>query len=128
MSNLQLLVNIGAYSDSNPSNAPAMQNFKWSRAINALSVSNAQSEQVQVAVSTTSTILTSANPKRIIYLETDAPVTISINGGAPIQVKPLIQTGGNFPGMYLSTEGVTSLSITNPSSTIPVNILVLSAE
>ena len=128
MANLQLLVNIGSYSDTSPSNAPSMQNFKWTRAINALTAANPQSEQAQVAISGSATLFSGSSVKRIVYLETDIAVQLTINGGTPFTVSPLIQTGGNFPGMYLSTEGITSLVVTNPSSTAVANIFMASVE
>ena len=128
MANLQLLVNIGAYSDTNPSNAPAFQNFKWSRAITALTAANPHSEQVQVPVSGSVTLFTGASVKRLVYLEANLAIQLSINGGAPITVQPLIQAGGSFPGMYLSTEGITSIVATNASTTDPVNVFLASVE
>ena len=128
MANLQLLVNIGSYSDTNLSNAPAMQNFKWSRAINALTAANPQSAQTQVAASGSATLFSGSSVKRIVYLESDVAIQLAINGMAPITIKPLIQTGGNFPGMYLSTEGITSLVVTNPSTTAMANIFLASVE
>lgn len=128
MANLQLLVNIGSYSDTNLSNAPAMQNFKWSRAINALTAANPQSAQTQVAASGSATLFSGSTVKLIVYLEADIAIQITINGRAPITINPLIQTGGNFPGMYLSTEGITSLVVTNPSTTAMANIFLASVE
>jgi hypothetical protein len=119
---------IGAYSDTNPSNAPALQNFKWSRAINALTAANPQSEQAQIPISGSATLFSGSTVKRIVYLESDIALHLLINGTLNITINPLIQTGGNFPGMYLSTEGITSIVATNPSTTAVANLFLASVE
>lgn len=42
MPTLNFLVFLNAYSDSNPSNAPSLNNFKWDREVNGLAVGNPQ--------------------------------------------------------------------------------------
>lgn len=125
---MQLLVNIGAYSDAILSNVPGMQNFKWTRAINALSVQNPKSDALVVPISSTATVFTGSTAKRVVYLEADGPLDVSVNGGAVQTIIPLIQSGGNFPAMFLSTEAVTSISVTNNSTTTVVNVYCASAE
>ena len=49
MSKLTLSVNLSTYDDTVPSNAPSLQNFKWNRDLNGLSVSDPSSQTATLA-------------------------------------------------------------------------------
>lgn len=56
MPTLNFLVFLNAYSDSNPSNAPSLSNFKWNREVDGLPVSNPASLPVSLAPGETKTL------------------------------------------------------------------------
>lgn len=49
MSNLSLIVHLNAQSDQNPSNAPNLENFKWTRETSGLNISNPSSIMFSLA-------------------------------------------------------------------------------
>lgn len=122
-------INLGlnAYSDSKSTNAPSLNNFKWNRDVNGIVVTNPDSFASTVPVNSTKAIFSSAN-KRMVYIEVSGPVDLIVNGASPITISPLVQGTAVYPGMWLSTQNITSLSIKNNSLTDVVSIYIASVE
>ena len=66
--------------------------------------------------------------KTTIYLETDQPITLLINGSMTgPQIVPLISNGTVYPGQYLQSGIIYSLSVVN-NSINQANVTLLSCE
>ncbi len=121
MPNLNLLLNINSYSDTCPTNAPTLSNFKWTRQISAIPFTSEASKSMALAVSASATLLSSDN-KSFLYLESDQALTVVINGGSPITLTPFEINGILKPGVLCISMPITSLVVTNPSSVVVANI------
>lgn len=124
MATLNLLVFLNAYSDKKPSNSPRLSNIKWSRDLTGMVVENPGSQEYTLAASGTVTV----SNKKFVYIESVSPVTVSINGGAAIALSPFVVGTTVYPGVFMLHATITSLVITNPSSTDEADVVVHSAE
>lgn len=127
MPKLNLSVNISTYSDKKPSNSPGLSNFKWNRSINGIAAENPTSIAATLDASEVREMFTGAVVK-FMYLETNQPVNVSINGDAPIELKPIVINSSTFPGVLLLTSDINSLEITNPSTTAEASIFLATVE
>jgi hypothetical protein len=118
---------LNAYSDSKSTNAPSLNNFKWNRDITGIAVDNPDSLSSSVAANTTKSIFSSTN-KRMVYIEVSASADLIVNGASAITISPVVQGTSIYPGVWLTTQNVTSLSIKNNSLTDTVSIYVVSIE
>lgn len=129
MSKLTLSVFLTTYSDKKPSNSPNLSNFKWDRTINGISAENPTSQMITLAASETRTIFTGAAVKKLLYMEAGAEITYKINAEAAAEsLKPLVINDSVFPGLLLRTSDITSLEVTNPSSTEEVVLFIATVE
>jgi hypothetical protein len=124
MATMNLLVFLNAYSDKKPSNSPRLSNIKWSRDLTGLSVSNPSSQEYTLAASGAATL----SNKKFVYIESSEELELTINGGDPITIKPFVVNTTTFPGVFMLHAEITSLVITNPSSTEEASVIVHSAE
>lgn len=81
-----------------------------------------------------------ANPTNQLTLafgvgtQTPTAQTVTLNGLDKADLRPLVLgtfpdgTPNNTPGMFLRTDGITSLQITNQSTTDPCNVFVATVE
>jgi hypothetical protein len=52
---------------------------------------------------------------KFVYVEAPAPVRVSLNGGAYLDVEPLTVGSATVPGRwYMTTKNVTSIAVNNP--------------
>lgn len=128
-SKLNLSIFLSTYSDKRASNSPSLSNFKWDRAINGIAAENPISQSVTLAPSETRTLFSGSAIKKLIYLETDMPITYKINAEAVAEdLKPIVINDSSFPGVLLRTSDITSLEVTNPSATEEVTIFLAAVE
>ncbi|MDD5650766.1 MAG: hypothetical protein PHF86_10200 [Candidatus Nanoarchaeia archaeon] len=73
MNNLNLLVAINAYSDTNPSNNPTLNNTKWSRNLIGIDVNNTESHNITLSAGQGTSLFSGAIP-----LSSDATTTWNI--------------------------------------------------
>lgn len=71
-------------------------------------------------------------PIKFLYIESDNAVNVSLNGGPNIQVVPRNNTNTTVPTslpgrFYLWTDGITALTVSNPSLTVTANVTVVFA-
>jgi hypothetical protein len=71
---------------------------------------------------------TSTNPKQFIYIESDSPIDIMINGISRLTINPFYVGTAVYPGVFMMKGSFTSLSIANTSSTAIANVFVASME
>lgn len=124
MATLNMLIFLNAYSDKKPSNSPKLSNIKWSRDLTGLFVSNPGSQEYEIAASGAVTI----SGKKFVYVECASPVQLTINGGSPITLNPFIVNSSVFPGVFMLHADITTLVLTNPSTTVAADVIVHSAE
>lgn len=124
MATLNLLVFLNAYSDKKPSNSPRLSAIKWSRDLTGLTVDNPGSQENTLAASGTISV---AN-KKFIYIEAASAVSLTINGGAPITLNPFVVGTTVYPGVFMLNSTISTLVITNLSSTDEADVFVASAE
>lgn len=128
MSKLNISVLLSTYSDAKPSNAPDLSNFKWNRFANGIDAQNVTSQAVTLAPNETRTIFTGSNVKKFMYLETNQPVTVKTNSTIIENIKPIVTSTGILPGISLKTSDITSLEVTNPSTTVSATIYLATVE
>ena len=127
MAYLNYFLQFKAFADKNPSNSPNLTVMDWVRDVQGVAVVNQSSQYLTILASGSVTVFTSAS-KKFLYLETSANVNAAINGAAPLTVSPLTIGSSVSPGSLLLTCALTSLVITNPSSTDAITVFVASAE
>lgn len=76
---------------------------------------------------TTQAIAVYEDAKRLVYLEVDQACSLMINGQAAGEVEPLIDGANKYPGIWLNTATIYSLSITNLSVN-PASLFLASVE
>lgn len=113
MPNMNLLVSLNVYSDAKASNSPSLRNLYWSRDLSGLGIDNPGNQEFDLAA------LAAINftNKKFVYIETKAPLQIAINGGTPFLLNPFIVGTAKLPGIFMLNGTVTSLDISNPSTT-----------
>jgi hypothetical protein len=52
---------------------------------------------------------------RFIYLQSDQPIAVILNGGSAETVRPLIDQNKSFPGVFVRTDSIYSLELQNLS-------------
>jgi hypothetical protein len=115
MANMNLLVLLNTYSDKKASNNPSLANFKWARDISGISAEDPSSQTHTIAAAGTVSAL-SGGTKKLVYIESDQEVELTINGGDPITLKPVIVNTSKYPGILLLTADISTLSIENVSA------------
>lgn len=75
----------------------------------------------------TASLLIYSVAKRLVYVETNDKVSVSINGAAAVTVEPLVSASGKAPGMMLLTQNIHTLSVSN-SNVTPIVIYVACVE
>lgn len=76
---------------------------------------------------TTQSIAAYINAKQLVYLESDQDCSMLINGVAAGDIQPIIINNSVFPGVFMRTSIMYSMSVTN-NSTSPANLFLASAE
>lgn len=127
MSKMNLSVFLNTYSDSRSSNSPNLQNFKWNRQINGLQVANAISQSVTIPASGSVDVFTTGT-KKLVYLEVSAAAEVTYNGTIVETIQPFVINSTVLPGISLKTSDITSMSITNPSSTDAITVFIAAVE
>lgn len=128
MSKFNFLINLGTYSDSQSSNAPDLNNFNWTRAISGVEATDPLSMTITLAPSETRTVFTGSNVKKFMYLEANKALDLVTNGDTEDSIKPFVVGNKTYPGVYVKTSDITSLELTNPSSTDPVTVYLAAIE
>lgn len=128
MSKLNLSIFLSTYSDKRASNSPNLSNFKWAREINGIQAENPVSMAVTLAPNETRVLFTGAAVKKLVYLETNLLIEADINAEDTIELKPIVVNNAVFPGVLLRTSDITSLEVTNPSSTEEATIFLAMVE
>ena len=104
-----------SYSDNCPTSTPYLSNFKWSREINGVPFTIENSQQIQVAISSTSPNLV-LSASSFIYLESDQQVSVIYNGGTAMTLTPFQVNGVTQPAVFFMAGPATSLTVTNSGS------------
>lgn len=132
MSILNLLINLSSYNSSgsgcNVSNSPSQVNFKWNRSIQGIESDNVLSQSLVVPVSSSVTLFTGSAVHKFLYLETKKQLTLLINGTITVIVKPLVIGASTSPGLFLSTNDITSVVVTNASADDEAEMFFATAE
>lgn len=128
MSKLNLSINLSTYTDSKASNAPSLSNFKWSRSLSGIAAANPVSQVFTVAPNSTLTLFTGSAVKKLVYLETNSEIDISLNGAAVTKLKPIVVNNSVHPGVFLKTSDITSLVVTNNSLTESATVFLAAVE
>lgn len=87
---------------------------------------------IKLAPLASNVVIPVPNPTGFLYLQSDQPITFSINGGAAVSLTPRNQMqNGPTPApvvatipavLYLDGNGITSLTVSNPSSINTANV------
>src|SRR5271154_6046255 len=116
---LNFLIYLNAYSDVNPSNNPSRNNFRWTRDVNGLAVSNPSSIGFSLAAGETRTLF---NGSRILTQDSSTQYSIAL---APIAgqntIYQLTWSGGTNPGFRtsrVSGAGASTQVTTSLNSTV----------
>lgn len=128
MATFNLLVYLNAYSDTKSSNSPNLSNFRWNRDIEGVTASNPVGQAVTLDPSEVRTIFTGSIVKKFLYLEAKTACAFLINGTIAESVKPFVIGSSTQPGIFAKTSDITSLVITNPSSTDPLEVYYITIE
>jgi hypothetical protein len=128
MSLTNLLIVLNTYSDPRSSNSPDLNNFKWTREIDLIPASNTISQNLTLAASGSQTVFTGSAIKKMVYIEANKHVSLTINGSASGDIKPIIIGTSVYPGIRLETRDITSLVVTNMDSVDSANIFVAAIE
>lgn len=127
MAFLNYFLQFKAFADKNSSNSPNLTNMNWVRDVKGVTVDNQSSQVLTIPANGSVTVFTGAT-KKFAYVEADADLNVAINGGAALLIKPLVIGTSSAPGSLLVTATLTSLVLSNPSSTDEVSVFVASAE
>jgi hypothetical protein len=117
--NLQFFLN--SYADLVPTTAPSQNNFKWLREINGIPFNTANSQQVQVPTSTTTT-----NLIPLSFLELEATTTANINNTNTLVVTSA--TTGIVPGLLIVGTGIPANTLVDSVSSLEYTFTVTSAN
>lgn len=128
MSKLNISILLSTYSDLRSSNAPDLSNFRWNRFANAIDAKNVTSQSLTLAPGETKTVFTGSAIKKFMYLETSILISMTVNGTITEELKPIVTTSGNLPGISMKTSDITSLEVTNPSDTASATIYLATVE
>lgn len=127
MAKFNLSVFLNTYSDAKNTNSPNFQNFKWNRQINGVQVENATSQTMTIPANSTVNVFTTGN-KKMVYLETSAAANIRYNNNYTETILPSVINSTILPGISLKTSDITSMSVTNPSTTDTITVFIATVE
>lgn len=119
--NFQFFLN--GYNDLCQTSTPYLNNFKWMREINGVPYTVQNSQQLEVAPSTTSSNLIPV-ASSFVYLESDQTVSVIYNGGTAMVLTPFQINGLTQPAVFFMAGPATSLTVTN-SGTAAANVIVI---
>lgn len=134
MSNiLNLSINLASYASSgngtcSVTNSPQMTNFRWARSVQNIPADNVLSQSLEVAASATTTLFTGSDIRKFLYLETDSQLSLLINGTITQIVNPIVIGSSTSPGVFMCSCDITSLVVTNTSSTDEANVFFATIE
>lgn len=132
MNILNLLINLTGYSSSasgcNVTNPPNQVNFKWNRSIQGIQSDNVLSQSLVVPVSSSVTIFTGSDIRKFLYLEANSQLTLLINGTITVILKPIVNGTSVLPAVFMLTSDITSVAVTNASSTDEASVFFATAE
>lgn len=126
MSTLNAQIFLNTFSDSVSSNAPSLNNVRWCRDLINIAVSNAQSQNLGVPQGQSVSLVNQSVPKRLVYIECDQEVTLTI-GSETVVISPIITGTNILPAIYLSTNHTLVMSVMNNGS-VDANLFIISAE
>jgi hypothetical protein len=127
MSRLYLSIFLSTYSDKRASNATSLNNFKWNRDINGIDATNPASRAFVVDATSSLTLFDDAEAKKLVYIESDQEVELTINGETALTLKPVIINDSKFPGIFLQTSDITSIAVNNAGAE-DANIFLITVE
>lgn len=132
MSIFNLAINLSSYSSNgagcNVTNNPSQLNFRWNRFINNITSDNVLSQSLIVPVSSSVTLFTGAAVHKFLFLETNSQLTLLINGSITVIVKPFVNGTIVSPGIFMINSDITSLVVTNASSTDEADVFFTAIE
>lgn len=128
MAKLSLLFVLNAYSDKKGSNAPNLNNFRWTRDIQGVEAESPLSQEVTLAASETKTLFTGSAVKKFVYIEANKACDLVINGDEEADIKPFVINDSTQPGIFVRTSDITSIEVTNPSSTEELTVFFVAVE
>ena len=132
MQTTNLSINLTTYNSSGSgcsvTNNPQQINVRWNRAISGIPSDNVLTQSLIVPVSSSVTLFSGSDIHKFTYLETDSQLTLLINGSITIVVKPFINGTVKSPGVFMMTSDITSIVLTNASSTDEANVFFSSIE
>lgn len=132
MSVLNLQTNLSSYDSSGSgcavTNNPSQINFKRSLVANNIVSDNVLSQSLEVAANSSATLFTGSDVRKFIYVETDSPLSLLINGTITIILNPFINGTTVSPGVFMMTCDITSLVVTNASMTDAADVFFAVAE
>jgi hypothetical protein len=128
MAYLNYFLQFKAFADKNLSNSPSLSLTNWVRNVQGVAVDNVATQYMEIPASGSITVFTAAS-KTFAYVEADAPLALTINGAStPLTITPVVIGSTTQPGSFLINASLTSLVLTNPSTTDAVGIFVAHAE
>jgi len=132
MSIVNFSISINSYASSGSgcsiTNNPQMVGFKWNRSIQGIESDNVLSQSLEVPVSSSVTLFSGSDVRKFLYLETDSQLTLLINGTITQIIKPLVSGNSVSPGIFVISSDITSLVVTNASSTDVANVFFATVE
>lgn len=128
MAFLNYFLQFKTFADKNPSNSPNLTLINWIRDVQGVSVENQAAQVLTIAPNSTISVFSAAN-KKFLYLEADLDLQLKINGSSDhMTVSPVVIGSSTQPGSFLINGALTSLILTNPSTTDSVDVFIASAE
>ena len=132
MSIVNISINLSSYSSNgsgcNVTNNPQQLNFRWNRSISNITSDNVLSQSLIVPVSSSVTLFTGAAVHKFLFLETNSQLTLLINGTITVVVKPFVNGTIVSPGVFMVNSDITSLVVTNASSTAEADVFFTAIE
>ena len=118
MSKMNVLVYLNAYKDSNPSNNPSMNNFKWQRELQGLSADKPQSLEFTLAPGESRTMF---NGQRANSSDGTTEFDISLKAGSTYELKNTAGTSPSFRTLRsIGSDATTEITVTKSGSLMTI--------
>lgn len=127
MSIFNFFLHLNAYSDKKSNNSPSLNHFRWTRDIGGITVENPQSSAMTIAENS-STVVFDGKSNKILYLESNKEISVTINDTDTFVIKPIIVGTSSYPGSLYLTSLINKLEITNASLDEQASIFMACAE
>lgn len=107
---MNVLVYLNAYKDSNPSNNPNLNNFKWQRELQGLSAEKPQSVEFCLAPGESRTMF---DGQRTLLSDNTSEFSISLKNGSTYSIQNTAGTSPNFrTPRSINTDSTTEITVT----------------